>query len=55
MLLLIAAGFAGMFLLIALLLVCRGFALQSQSHPEPYELRLWAQYAHTSPDTRKAA
>lgn len=55
MLLLIAAGFTGMFLLVALLLVCRGFALQSQSHPEPYELRLWAQYAHASSNNRKAA
>ena len=48
-------GLTGMFLMGALLTVCRGFALQ-HSQPEPYEVRLWQQYSGASaPETQKAA
>ena len=37
---------ACLFLFSALLVVCRGFAMQNRADgPEPYEARLWAKYA----------
>ena len=44
------------FLFSALLVVCRGFALQERRSPEPYEMRLWAKYAGvTTAETKRAA
>jgi hypothetical protein len=34
-----------MFLFSALLVVCRGFAMQERDTHEPYEARLWAKYS----------
>jgi len=47
MILTIAAALtACMFLFSALLVVCRGFAMQSGNQtPEPYEARLWVKYS----------
>lgn len=48
---------ACMFLFSALLVVCRGFAMQGATDtPEPYEARLWAKYsAQVATETRRAA
>jgi hypothetical protein len=44
----IAAVFtASVFLFSALIVVCRGFAMQERDTHEPYEARLWAKYAGT--------
>ncbi|MBZ5575615.1 MAG: hypothetical protein LAP40_03525 [Acidobacteriia bacterium] len=50
-----ATGFASILLMGALLVVCRGFAMQSE-RPEPYEVRLWVKYSGAfSSGTKKAA
>lgn len=48
---------ATLFLFSALLVVCRGFAMQSSNgSPEPYEARLWVKYATAVPcETKRAA
>lgn len=44
------------FLFSALLVVCRGFALQPRHSHEPYEARLWAKYAGmAAAETKRAA
>lgn len=40
-----AAATACFFLFSALLVVCRGFAMQQNETRDPYEARLWAKYA----------
>ena len=52
----IAAAFTACFFLFsALLIVCRGFAMQNDTR-EPYEARLWAKYATvTAVETKRAA
>ena len=53
-----AAAFvtASLFLFLALLVVCRGFAISNNDGPEPYELRLWAKYNRgLTPEVKKAA
>ena len=50
-----AVGFASVLMMAALLVVCRGFAMQSE-RPEPYEVRLWAKYSGAfAPETKRAA
>jgi hypothetical protein len=47
---------ASIFLFSALLVVCRGFALQQSETREPYEARLWAKYAGAAAvETKRAA
>lgn len=49
---------ASMFLFSALLVVCRGFAMQNGGNhvPEPYEARLWLKYSAPLPaETKRAA
>ena len=47
---------ASMFLFSALLVVCRGFAMQERDSHEPYEARLWAKYAGVATaETKRAA
>ncbi len=52
----IAAAITGCFFLFsALLIVCRGFAMQHDTR-EPYEARLWAKYAAVAAvETKRAA
>lgn len=51
----IAAAITGCFFLFsALLIVCRGFAMQHDTR-EPYEARLWAKYATVAVETKRAA
>jgi len=52
-----AAATACLFLFSALLLVCRGFAMQGAANtPEPYEVRLWVKYSNSlASETRRAA
>ena len=52
-----AVATACFFLFSALLVVCRGFAMQNESR-EPYEARLWVKYAHATAvavETKRAA
>ena len=49
-----AVATASFFLFSALLVVCRGFALRTETR-EPYEARLWAKYATVPVDTKRAA
>ena len=42
------------FLFSALLVVCRGFAMQEQTR-EPYEARLWVKYSRAVPAEGKRA
>lgn len=52
-----AATTACLFLFSALMVVCRGFAMQSQGQaPEPYEARLWVKYSSPlASETQRAA
>jgi len=50
-----AVATACFFLFSALLVICRGFATQSDTR-EPYEARLWVKYASTvAAETKRAA
>ena len=51
----VAVATACLCLFSALLVVCRGFAMQSETR-EPYEARLWVKYASTvAAETKRAA
>ena len=51
-----AIGIASMFMFMALLVVCRSFAMRNENEtPEAYEMRLWAKYSGAVPAEMKKA